>query len=159
MHILNVNQRKALDKFIAKIPESTVKGNYERWNEKIVSNNDRVTSSDMDSFISLSHGLDAELQYFPQLFSYNVKNYLDFGKVIQTAEITEEELDELISKNFKALKKTYKNWKKNEESKKAVKDIPKKVAAPVKKAVPVIVKKAAVKKVIVPVKQVVKKKK
>ena len=91
MHILNANQRKALDNFIAKIPESTVKGNYERWNAKIIENNERITSSDMDAFLSLAHNLDADLQHFPQEFSYNVKNYIDFGKVIPTAEITEED--------------------------------------------------------------------
>lgn len=132
MHILNANQRKALDNFISKIPESTVKGNYERWNEKIVSNNERITSSDMDSFIALSHNLDADLQHFPQEFSYNVKNYIDFGKTIPTAEIVEEEV---------------------------ATETPKKKAV-AKKAAVIVPKKAVVaKKVVVPVKAVVKKKK
>ena len=130
MHILSANQRKALDTFIAKIPESTVKGNYERWNEKIVSNNDMITSSDMDSFIALSHGLDTDLQSFPQIFSYNVKNYINFGETIPTAKVEKE-----VPKKAAA----------------------KKVV--VKKAVVVAPKKVVAKKVVVPVKAVVKKKK
>ena len=130
MHILSANQRKALDTFIAKIPESTVKGNYERWNEKIVSNNDMITSSDMDSFIALSHGLDADLQSFPQIFSYNVKNYINFGETIPTAKV-EKEVPKKVA------------------DKKVV----------VKKAVVVAPKKVVAKKAVVPVKAVVKKKK
>lgn len=134
MYILSENQKKALDTFIEKIPESTVKGNYERWQAKVIEHNNRVSTSDMYDFKGLAHNLDSDLQNFPQIFSYNVKNYIEFGKSIPKAEpVEEEEVPEVKKKKVVA--------------KKSAVIVPKKEVVTVKK------------KVIVPAKVVVKKKK
>lgn len=138
MYILSENQSKALDTFIAKIPESTVKGNYERWQAKVIEHNNKVATSDMDEFKALAHNLDTDLQNFPQIFSYNVKNYLEFGGKIPKAEPVEDDIPEIKKK--KVVKKT---------------------VVVVHKKAPIAVKKKVIipSKVIVPVKAVLKKKK
>ena len=139
MYILSVNQRKALDKFISSIPESTVKGGYEKWNERVISHDERVTSYDTDEFVAMSHNLNADLQHFPQEFVNNIKNYIDFGKIIPTAEVDKAEVAIETKKNMAITKKV-------------VEPVPVKV---VKKEVVVVSKKKAA---VVPVKVVTKKK-
>ena len=136
MYILSTNQRKELDKFIKKIPESTVKGAYERWSEKILAQNERVTTSDTGEFISLSHNLGLDIQHFPQEFVNSIKNYIEFNKEIPAAKVDKKEVAEETKRNM-------------DMTKTVVEETPKKA---------VEVKTIAAKKEAFPVKAVTKKK-
>lgn len=73
MYITNEEQIASAESFVGKIPESIVKGDYQRWILE-VKKTLRITSEQLDKFVSLSHALPKELQNFPQSFRSLVKN-------------------------------------------------------------------------------------
>ena len=100
MYTLTENQLKAAENFIKSIPSSTVKGNYERWLEKVNYDGNRVTTQNMGEFVSLAGGLEADLQTFPQEFANNVKNNIEFGEKIAPAEVSKEDIKVQKEKNI-----------------------------------------------------------
>lgn len=73
MYATSKDQIAAAEKFINSLPDSIVKGNYERWLAEVKLKNG-ITTELLEKFVALSGGLTKEFQNFPQEFSMYVKN-------------------------------------------------------------------------------------
>ena len=73
MYNLSQEKIKSVEAFIGKIPDSMVKSHYEKWLAE-VKPTERITSEQLEKFVSLAHSLPNELQNFPQSFAHMVKN-------------------------------------------------------------------------------------
>jgi hypothetical protein len=73
MYQTNQQQIASVEGFVNKIPDSIVKGQYQNW-LRDVKKDGRISTEEMEKFVSLSHSLPVGLQNFPQEFSMSVKN-------------------------------------------------------------------------------------
>lgn len=87
MYILDSKKIEIAKNFIDSLPESIVKGNYQRWLDGIKENG-RIMSEQWDTFISLSHALPVEFQNFPQAFIHSVKNDVEMDGEVTVEEKT-----------------------------------------------------------------------
>lgn len=78
MYVTSKEQIAAAEKFIKSLPDSIVKGNYERWLEAVKLKGG-ITTESLEKFVALSNSLTKEFQNFPQEFSMNVKNSVNPG--------------------------------------------------------------------------------
>ena len=97
MYTLDETQIDSAESFINSLPDSIVKGNYERW-LAAVNDDGRITSEQLEKFVSFANALPPEFQNFPQNFVHSVKNKV--APENQSEGSTEE------SKNKKAAKKS-----------------------------------------------------
>lgn len=79
MYSTNTEQIATAEGFIAKIPDSIVKGQYENWLRDVKKDN-RISTEELEKFVSLSNALPKNLQNFPQTFAHNVKNYANTAR-------------------------------------------------------------------------------
>jgi hypothetical protein len=80
MYTLNEDQIKSVKTFIGKMPDSMVKSHYEKWLGEVEPTK-RVTSEQLEKFVSFSNSLLPELQNYPQSFAYWLKNGVNTEKM------------------------------------------------------------------------------
>ena len=92
MATLTKKQVKSVEDFIKKLPDSIVKGNYEKWLTESREDG-MVTDEEMSKFVSLAINLPVEFQSFPQGFQHqvNMANELtDTPEPIKSKTVTPE---------------------------------------------------------------------
>lgn len=73
MDTLTEDQLSSAKGFIDSLPDSIVKGNYERWLTE-ANKNSISPKYDLEKFVALAGALPKEFQSFPQNFAQSVKN-------------------------------------------------------------------------------------
>lgn len=96
MATLTKKQVKSVEDFIKKLPDSIVKGNYEKWFTESREDG-RITDEEMSKFVSLAANLPVEFQSFPQEFQHHVNSVnelADTPEPIKPKTVTSEKIVE-----------------------------------------------------------------
>lgn len=78
MYTLTENYISSVENFTKSLPDSIVKGNYERWLESVKPSG-RIMSEQLEKFVSYANSLPKEFKNFPQQFALSVKNGVDMA--------------------------------------------------------------------------------
>lgn len=125
MATLTKKQIKSVEDFIKKLPDSIVKGNYEKWLSE--SREDGIiTDEEMSKFVLLAINLPVEFQSFPQEFQHNV-NMVSNEIIEPKKEDVKEKVKEVQKVEDKRIVAANKEPKKTElVNKKVIKGVIKK---------------------------------
>lgn len=85
MYIVDEKKIAAAENFIQSLPESIVKGNYERWLEKVKITK-QINGEQLEKFHSFTNALPIEFQNFPQYYAHCVKNGVDVENQEETSK-------------------------------------------------------------------------
>jgi len=88
MYNLNESQVKSVEDWIKSLPDSIVKGNYERWLDSL-NPKERITSEQAEKFISYTNALPTEFQNYPQGFVASIKNEI-MPDAVNSKEVKKE---------------------------------------------------------------------
>ena len=91
MYTLSTEQQASVEGWVASLPDSMVKANY----EKLISEfnpKERVTSEQLEKFLSYANSLPKEFQNYPQEFSIWIKNggLPNGSELVQAVEVKKE---------------------------------------------------------------------
>jgi hypothetical protein len=100
MYTLSDDQIASVEGLIGKLEDSLIKSRVEKWLAEVTPTK-RVTSEQMEQFVSFATHLPKEVQNFPQSFAHTVKNAPETAKREASQDIQETaELNSLVDESI-----------------------------------------------------------